>query len=107
MTDLFGSVAPAIIGLVTARDELRATLRRTGTTGVPVLAEATAMVSAYLAAEHDLHRIAPEADTDTLALMLIGGGHLLFAGRDGTAPGADTIHKVVSTAIADVTRFDR
>ncbi|MCM3921818.1 TetR/AcrR family transcriptional regulator [Frankia sp. AiPs1] len=105
LSDLFGPVALAVVGLVTARDELRAALRRTSSAGVPVLTEATAMVAAYLAAERDLGRLAADADTDTLALMLIGGGHLLFAGRDGTPPAPDALHKVVSTALADATRF--
>ncbi|KJE20525.1 transcriptional regulator, TetR family [Frankia torreyi] len=105
LTDLFGSLALAVVGLVTARDELRAALRRTGTAGVPVLTEATAMVAAYLAAERDLGRLTADADTDTLALMLIGGGHLFFAGRDGTPPDPDAVRKVVTTAIASATRF--
>ncbi len=105
LTDLFGSLALAVVGLVTARDELRATLRQTGTAGVPVLTEATAMVAAYLAAERDLGRLTADADTDTLALMLIGGGHLLFAGRDGTPPSPAAVRKVVTTALAYATRF--
>jgi hypothetical protein len=34
--------------------------------------------------------------------MLIGGGHLLFAGRDGIAPEAAEIEKVVAAALASV-----
>ncbi|THJ46355.1 TetR/AcrR family transcriptional regulator [Candidatus Frankia alpina] len=105
LTDLFGSVALAIVGLVTARDGLRARLRQAGASGVPVLTEATAIIAAYLAAERGLGRLAADADTATLALLLIGTGHLLFTGRDGTPPDPDAVHKVVSTAIADATRF--
>ncbi|MEU7580422.1 TetR/AcrR family transcriptional regulator [Streptomyces sp. NPDC041068] len=100
LTELFGSVALNILGLVTARDALRARLRRTTPTGIPLLTEATAMLAAYLTAEHDLGRLAPDADTETLALTLIGSGHLLFAGRDGEAPPATEIHRVVGTALA-------
>ena len=46
-------------------------------------------------------RIAADADVDTLALMLIGTGHLLFAGRQGT-PEARAVHKVVITVFAGV-----
>lgn len=35
LTNLFGSVAVAIVGLVTSRDDLRAWLRRTTPTGIP------------------------------------------------------------------------
>ena len=41
-------------------------------------------------------------DVDTLALMLIGTGHMLFAGRDGTPPEAGAVRKVVTTVIAGV-----
>ena len=40
------------------------------------------MIASYLTVERELGRIAADADVDTLAPMLIGAGHLLFAGRD-------------------------
>jgi hypothetical protein len=67
-----------------------------------VLTEATAMIAAYLAAERDRGRVAADADVDTLALTLIGAGHLLFAGREGTPPEAAEVDKVVTTALARV-----
>jgi AcrR family transcriptional regulator len=100
LTDLFGSVAVAIVALIISRDNLRARLRRARPAGVPLLAEATAMIASYLAVERDLGRIAADADVDTLAPMLIGTGHLLFAGRDGAPPDAGAVSKVVATAIA-------
>ena len=102
LTAVFGSVALVIVGLVTSRDDLRARLRQATPTGVPVLAEAKAMIASYLTAERDLGRIAADADVDTLALTLIGAGHLLFAGRDGTPPAAGAVRKVVTTVIAGV-----
>ncbi len=99
---LFGSVAVAIVALIISRDDLRARLRRARPTGVPVLAEATAMIASYLAAERELGRIAVDADVDTLAPTLIGAGHLLFAGREGTPPEAEDVDNVVTTVIADV-----
>ncbi|GAA0932072.1 TetR/AcrR family transcriptional regulator [Virgisporangium aurantiacum] len=101
LTDLFTSVAASIISLVIFRDDLRVRLRQTYPTGVPLLAEAAAMISAYLLAERDLGRIAADADVDTVALTLIGSGHLLFAG--GNPPDADAVLKVMSSAIAGVT----
>ncbi|HTT53659.1 MAG TPA: TetR/AcrR family transcriptional regulator [Streptosporangiaceae bacterium] len=97
---LFGSVAVAIVPLVTFRDELRARLRRAWPAGVPVLTEAATMLASYLAAERDLGRIAADADVDTLAAMLIGTGHLLFAGRPGAPPDASAVRRVVTTVIA-------
>lgn len=100
LTDLFGSVAVAIVGLVTFRDGLRARLRRTTPAGVPVLTEATSMIASYLAAERALGRVAADADVDTLALTLIGTGHLLFAGREGVPPEREEVRKVVTAVLA-------
>ena len=36
--------------------------------------------------------------------MLIGTGHLLFAGREGTPPEAEAVDKVVTTVIAGAVR---
>ncbi|NUP68998.1 MAG: TetR family transcriptional regulator [Nonomuraea sp.] len=102
LTELFGSVAVAIVGLVISRDELRARLRRSGPRGIPVLAEATEMIAAYLTAERAMGRIAADAEVDTLALTLIGTGHLLFAGQEDTPPDAATVQMVVTTIMADV-----
>jgi AcrR family transcriptional regulator len=104
LTALFSSVAVAIVPLITFRDELRARLRQAWPAGVPVLTQAASMIAACLAAERDLGRIAADADVDTLAPTLIGAGHLLFAGRQGTPPEAEAVHKVVATVIAGVVR---
>ena len=100
LTALFESVAVAIVALITFRDDLRARLRQARPAGVPVLTEATTMIASYLAAERELGRIAADADVDTLAPTLIGAGHLLFAGREGTAPEVGAVRKVVITVIA-------
>jgi AcrR family transcriptional regulator len=102
LLELFGPVAVAMVGLVTFRDELRARLREATRPGVPVLSEAVAMLASYLTAEREMGRIAADADVDTLALALVGAGHLLFAGRQGTPPEPGDVDKVVTTVIADV-----
>lgn len=99
---LFGSVALEIVGLLISRDELRARLRQARPAGVPVLTEAAAMIASYLTAERDLGRIGADADVETLALTLIGTGHLLFVGREGTPPEADDVGKMVTTVTASV-----
>jgi AcrR family transcriptional regulator len=100
LTDLFGSVAVAIVALVTFRDELRARLRRTWPAGVPVLTEAVGMIAAYLAAEREKGRIAADADVDMLAPTLIGAAHLLFADRTGASPKPEDVRRMVSTVLA-------
>ncbi|RCV52071.1 TetR/AcrR family transcriptional regulator [Marinitenerispora sediminis] len=101
LADLFDPVAVAIVALVTFRDELRARLRQSRPTGgVPVLTEAASGIAGYLAAERDLGRIAPDADPATLAPTLIGAAHLLFADREAAPPGADAVHRAVTTVVA-------
>jgi AcrR family transcriptional regulator len=104
LTAVFGSVALAIVGLVISRDDLRARLREAWPAGVPVLTEAAIVIGGYLAAERDLGRVAADGDVDTLAAMLIGTGHLMFAGREAATPEADAVRKVVTTVIAGVVR---
>ncbi|MFC5148264.1 TetR/AcrR family transcriptional regulator [Streptomyces aureoversilis] len=102
LTDLFGSVAVVIVALVTFRDDLRARLRRTSPSGIPLLTEATAMLASYLTAERELGRIAPDADVDTLAPTLIGAGHLLFADRKAAPPDTEAVRTLVTSVIAGV-----
>jgi len=104
LTDLLGSVAVAIVALITFRDGLRARLRQAGHAGVPLLTEAAAILASYLAAERDLGRIAADADVGTLAPTLLGATHLLFADRDGPGPEPEAVRKVVTTVIAGVVR---
>jgi hypothetical protein len=100
LTDVFGSIAASIISLITFRDGLRARLRASRPTGVPLLSEAGAMITAYLAAERDLGRIAPGADIDTLGLTLIGSGHLLSADREAGPPSFDVVRRLVASVLA-------
>jgi AcrR family transcriptional regulator len=100
LSELFESAAREILGLVTSRHELLARLRLTTPTGIPVLAEATAMFASYLRLEGELGRVAPGVDVDALAPMLIGTGHLLFAGQHNALPDPDAVEKLVSGVIA-------
>ena len=102
LTALFGAVALAIVGLITARDGLRARLRQSIPAGVPVLTQAVAIIASYLAAERELGRLAADADIDTLAPTLIGAAHLLFADRESPSSGPGAVRKVVITVIAGV-----
>ncbi|MPY59142.1 TetR/AcrR family transcriptional regulator [Streptomyces spongiae] len=103
LTTLFGPVPVAIIPLITFRDELRARLRQARPGGgIAILAQATNAISAYLADERELARIAADADIDSLTLSLVGGGHLLFADRDPGPPTTATVNRLVTTVLADV-----
>ncbi|MFI6051241.1 TetR/AcrR family transcriptional regulator [Streptomyces violascens] len=104
LTELFGPVATAVVGLVVSRDALRARLRRTTPRGLPLLTEATAMIASYLGAERDLGRIEADADIDALAPTLIGAGHLLFAGQEGAPPETEDVRRTVTAVVAGVVR---
>jgi AcrR family transcriptional regulator len=100
---LFGPVPVAIIPLITFRDELRTRLRQARPGGgIAILDQITTAVSAYLADERALGRISDDADIDSLTLSLVGGGHLLFADRDPGPPATATVHKLVTTVLAEV-----
>lgn len=100
---LFGPVPVAIIPLITFRDELRARLRQADPGGgIAILAQVTNAIRAYLADERERGRIAADADLDSLALSLVGGGHLLFADRDPGPPTMTAVEKLVTTVLADV-----
>jgi AcrR family transcriptional regulator len=106
LTELFGPVAVAVIALITFRDDLRLRLRqaRKPGSGVPLTGESVAMIASYLRAERELGRITPFADTGTLAAMLIGTGHLLFADRETGPPAAATLQRVVASVISGAVR---
>ncbi|MCX4744083.1 TetR family transcriptional regulator [Kitasatospora sp. NBC_01287] len=104
LTELFGSVAVAVVGLVVSRDDLRARLRATTPTGIPVLTEAAAMLARYLAAERELTRLAADADVEVLAPTLIGTGHLLFADRTGAPPEPGAVRAAVAAVVGGVVR---
>ena len=97
---LFSPAVLALFRLVIARDELRTRLRAATGSRIPVIAESTALVSGYLAAERDLGRIAAGADIGTLAPMLVGAVHLLFTDTDGAVPDDSAVARVVSAALA-------
>ncbi|MEU4692506.1 TetR/AcrR family transcriptional regulator [Actinoplanes sp. NPDC023714] len=102
LTALFGSVAVAIVALVTFRDELRARLREDWPAGVPVLTEGARMIASYLEDERSRGRIARDADPDTLGAMLIGTGHLLFADRTGPPPTPEAVLAMVTKIVPAV-----
>ena len=98
--ELFGPTPVAIIPLITFRAQLRANLRkRRPQGGVAILAESTDAVIAYLAAERDQGRIVDDADTDSLAMSLVGGGHLLFSDPDSRRPDRVAVGRFISATL--------
>ncbi|MCH5676706.1 TetR/AcrR family transcriptional regulator [Streptomyces gilvus] len=104
LADLFDPVAVSVVGLVIARDELRARLRAAGSAGIPLMTEAGAMLTAYLTAERDLNRLTPEADVHVLAPTLLGAAHLLYADREAGPPSEDAVRRIVATVVAGALR---
>jgi AcrR family transcriptional regulator len=100
LTALSTSVAARMMSLIIFRDDLRTRLRAIRPPGIPLITESVAMIVGYLRAEQEKGRIAAHADVETLALTLIGSGHLLSAGRDGTSSPRDEVHKVVASVLA-------
>lgn len=92
--------ALAVVSLVLSRRGLLARLRLATPAGIPLLAETTKMIAAYLTAERGLGRIAIDVDVDRLALFLVGAAHLLCAGSESASSDADEIRELVTTAIA-------
>jgi AcrR family transcriptional regulator len=99
LTDLFGSVAVAIVSLTISRDGLRARLRQAVPVGVPILTEAGQALRDYLSAEQTYGRIPADADVDVLGLTLIGTAHLLFADRTGTRPTTADVRAFVTSTL--------
>ena len=107
LTAVFGSVAVAIVPLVTFRDGLRARLRTTWPAGVPVLTEICEMLAYYLSAEQELGRVAAVADIDAVPMMLVGSAHLLYADRTSAPPGREDVRRAVATVVSPVLRDPR
>jgi AcrR family transcriptional regulator len=99
LTALYGSVAVAIVGLVAARESLRARLSRDWPAGIPVVTEAMTMVAGYLESERDLGRIASGADIGMLAPTVVGAVHMQYTRAEGTPPDAATVGRIVTTVI--------
>jgi hypothetical protein len=96
LTEVFSPLAVAMVALVITRDGLRARLDQAGAPRFPLLAEGSAMISAYLTDEQVSGRVSVDADIPTVSYTLIGATHLLFADREVGPPDARTLHGVVS-----------
>ena len=95
LTNVFSPLAVSIVALVVTRDGVRSRLRNAGAARFPLIAEGSAAITTYLAAEQALGRIAGDADVATLSHTLIGASHLLFTDRASGPPDLGALHKVI------------
>jgi AcrR family transcriptional regulator len=103
VTELFDPVVTELTALVVFYPDLRRRVPNPGPPwGFPVLGRAGAMIARYLADECEMGRIAVDADVDSLALAVIGAGHLLYADNRDTPPGRADVERVVAAIVADV-----
>jgi AcrR family transcriptional regulator len=100
VVSVFATHAAAMISLATARPALMVRLRHTLAAGSPSLLQVEGAFAAYLKAEKNTGRISPDADTETLALAVIGTMHHLFVTYRGDAPHLPVrVRRVVETVI--------
>ena len=104
LAEVFDAATLGMLALVMTRDEVRNRLRGDATPGLPIARDVVAMVAAYLGAERDRGRLTPDADPETLALSIVGTGHLLFAGELGAYPDLDAVTEVVQSILVAVER---
>jgi AcrR family transcriptional regulator len=90
-----------IVSLALSRPALLARLRGTRRQDTSPLSQAEAALTSYLDAEKDLGRISAHANTEGLALALLGTvHHLLMTHRPGASDTTDRMRLVV-TALVD------
>jgi AcrR family transcriptional regulator len=104
LIEVFTPLTIAVVALVITRDGLRERLRSMRAARFPLIEEASAMLTAYLAEEQALGRVAATTDIPTLSHTLIGSAHLLLSNRESGPPDADALHQVVSTVIQGAVR---
>jgi AcrR family transcriptional regulator len=102
LTAVFTPLAVAMVAIVITRDGVHERLRAAGAPRFPLLAEATATITAYLDEEQALGRVTTNADIPTLSHLLIGSVHLLFTDRESGPPDPDALHKMVATVMQGV-----
>jgi AcrR family transcriptional regulator len=99
LTELFEPLGLAIVRLVLSRSEVIRELRSTTPRGIPVLTEGAKGITNYLATEQQLGRIVRSAAPQSLALSLLGTGHLLFAGELGGLPDESAVREIVESIV--------
>jgi hypothetical protein len=100
----FGAKVRIFASLVRSRPALASRLGAAHGAGVTVLTAIEAEFAAYLEAEKRLGRIAADADTQTLALAVIGTVHHLLSTGQAEQPDLHAqVGRIITTLLAGVT----
>lgn len=106
LLELLDPVVLALVPQIIAHDGIRRRIS-TDRPGLPLLADAAAVVAGYLAGEQRDGRIAATADVGTAALSVVATAHLLLAGEMGALPTTDAVHEVIESVLVGIERHPR
>ena len=103
LTDVLEQVfTPTMLGLASlliSREGLRRRLRRDGSPEVPLFADATSAVADVLGAEREVGWIREDADIPALALILVGGAHLMYVTAGRARPTREALDRLVQSIL--------
>jgi AcrR family transcriptional regulator len=103
VVSVFEAHAAAMISLTMARPTLLHRLQHAVSAWSPSLQQIEGTFAAYLEAEKELGRISSDADTETLAVALIGTAHhLLLTHRADPSDLSGGVHRIVAALLAGV-----
>lgn len=88
-----------LVSIVISRDGVRRRVRADGASGIPLLSDATAVVTRQLDDERAAGRIRTDTDPTQLALAIVGTAHMLFAGELGGLPDHSAVYEVVESLV--------
>ena len=98
---VFGPLTLAISGLVVSRPAVLARVQEQASAGGPNLQQVEATFATYLDAERELGRVTVDADSETLAFMLVAAAHhLFFTSRATPSQLPRRLRKIISTLLA-------
>ncbi|MFE3522474.1 TetR/AcrR family transcriptional regulator [Streptomyces sp. NPDC059161] len=96
---LFDSGGPAMAAVAMTRPAAALRIREALESGAPGFTAIQGSIAQYLAAERELGRIAPSADTETLALAVVATvHHLLMTGWPGAPDPREQAERLVRLA---------
>lgn len=97
---VFTPVMLGLVRIIISRDAVRHSVRDGDGRRFPPLSDAVGLVTRVLDAQRDAGRLRADADTTTLALVLVGAAHLLFASELGALPDREAVSEVVDSTLA-------
>ena len=100
-TSTFGPRSAAIASLLVSRPQLQPLVHEALGAESGGLDDLERAFAAYIRAETDLGRIKPHAEAQTLALMLVGALHHLFAAGPSTGDVEAQVRKIIVALVGD------